>query len=66
MSVSIRLLLFVPVRGVEFATELPPKSPERREDPTTWPGLDTRFLAFLSGEGGFEPPHATGYWAEKE
>ena len=34
----------------------PPNSLERRENPATGPGLDSAFLAFLSGEGGFEPP----------
>ena len=42
--------------GGEFATELPPNSPKRREDPTTGPGLDRRFLAFLGGEGGIRTP----------
>ena len=42
--------------GSKFAPELPPNSPEGRENPVFGPGCDTRFLAFQSGEGGFEPP----------
>ena len=51
-----RLVRWSPMSAAEFAPELPPNSPQRRENPVSSTGSDRRFLAFLGGEGGIRTP----------
>jgi hypothetical protein len=46
----------VPTPPAEFAPELLPNAPKDAKTRLPRPALDMPFLAFLSGEGGFEPP----------
>ncbi len=41
--------------AVEFATDLPPNSPEGRESPASRAGPQSAVLAFQSGEGDSNP-----------
>lgn len=50
-------IYLVPVSVVEFVTELPPNSLERRENPASPAGLRTAVHGFLRAERtDFEPP----------
>ena len=45
-----------PVSDVDFAPDLPPNSPETRENPASPAGLPGTVSLQIGGEGGFEPP----------
>ena len=45
-----------PSTGREFAPELPPNSPERRENPALATGLPTTFSLQIGGDGGIRTP----------
>jgi hypothetical protein len=46
--------------AVAFAPDLPPNSPEGRENPAAWTGLRSAVLGFLKRRGGDSSPRSRG------